>query len=118
MNAPQSHIVSMITPLPCTGMLNRREGQTRYIRKYYPPPLPCPVTKYRGAVQRTEGLNVQTKILSYLFTSTTPKKLPSLRARLCTGILHRREVLSPSGTSAERNSTICWTYRQFRRLSI
>ena len=52
MNAPQSHIVSMITPLPCTGMLNRRE------------------------------------------------------------------VLSPSGTSAERNSTICWTYRQFRRLSI
>lgn len=48
---------------------------------------------------------MQTKILSYLFTST-PKKLPSLRARLCTGILHRREVLSPSGTSAERNSTI------------
>ena len=40
---------------------------------------PCPAAKYRGAVQRAEGLNIQTKILSYLFPST-PKKLPSLRA--------------------------------------
>jgi hypothetical protein len=31
----------------------------------------------------------------------TPQKLPSLRARPCTGMLNRREVLSPSVTSAE-----------------
>lgn len=49
MNAPQSHIVSMIIPLP--------------------PP--------------------------------------------CTGMLHRRGVLSPSVTRAERNSTICRTYGNF-----
>jgi len=36
------------------------------------------VAKYRGAVQKTEGLNVQTKILSYLFTP--PKKPPFLRS--------------------------------------
>ena len=102
----------MIIPLPCTGMPNRREGQTRYIRKYYPPPLPCPVTKYRGAVQRTEGL-IQAKVSKtknildlHSGLNPTPQKLPSLRARPCTGMLNRREVLSPSGTRAERNSTI------------
>ena len=93
-------------------MLNRREVQTRYIRKYYPPPLPCPVTKYRGAVQRTEGL-IQAKVSKtknildlHSGLNPTPQKLPSLRARPCTGMLNRREVLSPSGTRAERNSTI------------
>ena len=49
---------------------------------------PCPAAKYRGAVQRAEGLNIQTKILSYLFTPP------------------HSEVLIPSGTRAERNSTI------------
>lgn len=79
MNAPKVTSFPWLPLSPCTGMPNRREGQTRYIRKYYPPPLPCPVTKYRGAVQRTEGLNIQTKILSYFFTST-PKKRWFLRS--------------------------------------
>ena len=46
---------------------------------FTPFPQPCPAAKYRGAVQRTEGLNIQTKILSYLFTST-PKKRWFLRS--------------------------------------
>ena len=78
MNAPQSHIVSMITPLP----LYRNAEQERSTNTIYKKVLPSPFTvsrnKIQGGVQRTEGLNIQTKILSYLFTSTTLRSVDTL----------------------------------------